>query len=75
MTDPELTVHKIAYYQPVELLGLDEQGRQLYRCPSRGCGETAYFDEEGKGHCPAHEAASEYLSRVMADLEARGDLA
>lgn len=56
MTEPEITVNKLSYHIPVQLLGLDEQGRQLYRCPSAGCGETAYFDEDGRGHCPTDEA-------------------
>ena len=52
MTEPEITVKKLSWPVSIQLLGTDEQGRQLYRCPSRGCGETAYFDEDGKGHCP-----------------------
>jgi len=66
---PELTVHKLAHYVPVQLLGLDEQGRQQYVCPSAGCGETAYFDAEG--HCPTDEALQAFLTKAMDDLAPR----
>lgn len=70
MSEPELTVHKLAHYVEVQLLGLDEQGRQLYRCPSAGCGETAYFDQDGQGHCPTEEAFMAYLTEAFGKLEA-----
>lgn len=72
MTDkdqPEFTVRKFVHYMPVNLLGLDEQGRQQYVCPSRGCGETAYFDADGVGHCPVDEAIHAFLVKAMASLE------
>lgn len=66
MTDPEITVTRRTYYQSVQLLGRDDQGRQLYRCPSAGCGdENAYFDEEGRGHCPSDEGMSERLAEIL----------
>lgn len=67
-TEAELTVRKLAYYQPINLLGLDEQGRQLYICPTAGCGETAYFDEDGKGHCPTGDAIQDYLAKAYEDM-------
>jgi hypothetical protein len=63
---PELTVHKLAHYVQVSLLGLDEQGRQQYVCPSLGCGETAYFDADGLGHCPTDEALLAFLTQSIA---------
>jgi hypothetical protein len=67
MSEPEITVKKMTHYQSVQLLGLDEQGRQLYVCPSAGCGDTAYFDEEGRGHCPSDEAMSSALRTLLSD--------
>lgn len=61
MTEPELTVDKLVHY--------DEQGRQLYRCPSAGCGDTAYFDDDGKGHCPTDEAMRAFMRQAMADVQ------
>lgn len=69
MTEPEITVRKLAYYQPIQLLDLDEQGRQTYRCPNRGCGETAYFDENGLGHCPVGDAEQEFLAKALEEYE------
>lgn len=71
MTDnnPEPTVHKIGHYTSVNLLGFDEQGRQQYICPSAGCGETAYFDADGRGHCPTDEAIQAFLTKALMDLE------
>lgn len=66
MTEPEITVKKLRYWQPVNLLGLDEQGRQIYVCPSAGCGDTAYFDEDGRGHCPSCEPMLDALMAAMA---------
>ena len=71
MTDndlPALTVHKLAHYVQVNLLGLDDQGRQQYVCPSQGCGETAYFDAEGLGHCPTDEAMQAFLTQSIARM-------
>lgn len=55
MSTPEITVRKLSYHLSVTLLGRDEQGRQLYRCPGWGCGDTAHFDEDGRGHCASCE--------------------
>lgn len=69
MTDqPKITVYKLGHITEVQLLGLDEQGRQLYRCPSAGCGDTAYFDEDGKGHCPTDEAFMAFLRAAVEPL-------
>ncbi len=70
---PEITVKKLSYWQPIDLLGTDEQGRQLYRCPSAGCGETAYFDENGVGHCPVGDAQNAYLAEVYEKLRAASE--
>ena len=69
MTDdylPEMTVRKLAHYVQVNLLGLDDQGRQQYVCPSLGCGEAAYFDADGLGHCPTDEALQAFLIQSIA---------
>lgn len=65
---PEITVKKFSYYQPIDLLGTDEQGRQLYRCPTPGCGETAYFDADGLGHCPVGDAEKAFLAAAYEKL-------
>jgi len=65
---PALTVHKLAHYVQVNLLGLDDQGRQQYVCRSQGCGETAYFDAEGLGHCPTDEAMQAFLTQSIARM-------
>lgn len=66
--DPPITVRKIAYQVPVEVLGTDEQGRTLVRCPSRGCGEPAYIAEDGHVVCTVGEAYSAFLSDAMDKL-------
>lgn len=74
--ETEITVRKLRWPVPIDLLGLDEQGRQTYRCPSRGCGETAYFDEDGRGHCPVGDAEDAFwasaLETLMVALEPSG---
>lgn len=72
MAEPESTVKKLAHYQPVNLLGLDDQGRQQYVCPSPGCGDTAYFDEDGKGHCPTGDAIDARLVDLLGLLDPEG---
>lgn len=68
MSDKPITVKKLRYWQPINLLGKDEQGRQLYQCPTPGCGETAYFGEDGKGHCPMGDAEEAYLRQAYESL-------
>ena len=68
MSEPEITVRKLSYPVEIQLLGVDEQGRQLYRCPTRGCGETGYIDEEGLGHCPVGDAEKAFLQRAYESL-------
>lgn len=68
---PKITVKKSSYAVPVVVLGLDEHGRQTYRCPSAGCGETAYLDEDGRGHCPTDDALNDFLRQALARLSAQ----
>lgn len=69
MADEEITVKKIGYYMPVNVLGADEHGRTLVQCPSRGCGDTAYVAEDGRIVCPTDEAITACLSDAVAALE------
>lgn len=70
MSEPEITAKMFRSWIPVDLLGRDEQGRQLYRCPFAGCGETGYFDEDGVGRCPVHEAIAAGLNEAYETLKA-----
>lgn len=72
-SEGRIEVRKLSHSVPVVLLGRDEQGRQLYRCPSAGCGETAYFDEDGRGHCPTHDAITDFLGAALDRLLATQD--
>jgi hypothetical protein len=64
-------VHKMAYAVPVTVLGHDNQGRTLVRCPSRGCGETATVLDDGCVSCPVGEAEDSFLAEEGARLIAQ----
>lgn len=68
MTEPEIHVKKLRGIGLVNVLGTDEQGRTLVQCPSRGCGDTAYIDADGRVVCPTGEAVSAYLASVLAEF-------
>lgn len=65
----EITVRKLTYHIPVTLLGLDELGRQQYRCPNPGCGDTAYIDADGRGMCPTDQAMRAFLDQGWSALQ------
>lgn len=73
VTEPELTVKKLAHHVPIVIVGRDEAGHVLYQCPARGCGDTGWIDDEGVGHCPScenlHSALDAALEAAMVHLE------
>jgi hypothetical protein len=68
MTDEQLP-QMVAYGIPVQLAGKDERGRQLYVCPADGCHEIGYIDDDGRGHCPCHEAQLAALAVLRDEYE------
>ena len=65
-------VHKMAHYVPVTILGKDEQGRTLVRCPELGCGETATVMEDNSIVCPIGQAEAEFIRQGVDKLLAEG---
>lgn len=60
-----MKIKKYGYVMPVTVIGIDDQGRTLVVCPSRGCGDTAYIAEDGRLVCPSGDAITEYLRGVV----------
>jgi len=58
-----MEVHKLTAIVPTSVLGTDEQGRTLVRCPE--CGETATVQDDGRITCSLHEAISEQLHEQL----------
>lgn len=57
-----ITVDCAVYTAHVVKVGTDKNGRDLWRCPT--CGdETAWFDSDGRFHCPTHEGLVTVLTQ------------
>lgn len=62
-------IKKYGHIMQVNVIGTDDQGRTLVVCPSPGCGDTAYIDDDGRLVCPTGEAINEYLRPYLAILD------
>jgi len=57
----------VSYFTPVSVLGTDDDGRTLVRCPE--CGEDATVQDDGRIACPLGDAVNAKLRAVFeADL-------
>lgn len=66
-----MEIRKYGHVITVTVIGVDDQGRTLVRCPARGCGESAYIDDDGRVICPTAESIAEFLSHAITIMEAR----
>lgn len=62
----ELEVWKSTAIVPVSILGQDDEGRTLVRCPE--CGDTATVMEDGEIRCPFGETIQAALSTALEGL-------
>jgi hypothetical protein len=67
VSDEQITVWKSVAVVPVVVLGQDEQGRQLVRCPALGCGETATVEADGSIVCPVGKAEQDFLQQQVGE--------
>ncbi len=58
-----MEVNKLTAIIPTSVLGTDEEGRTLVRCPT--CGDTATVQADGRIICPLDEAISGWLRDQM----------
>jgi hypothetical protein len=65
--EPEITVRRVSYWQPVSVIGTDDQGRTLIVCPH--CSDDAYIAEDGRVVCPLGEATNRLLEAGLRYLE------
>lgn len=68
----DLLVREIAYYQPMSIVGTDDQGRTVVVCPS--CHDEAYLAEDGRVVCAFGEAQEAFLRDALSAYAEPTDL-
>jgi hypothetical protein len=61
-----MDIKKMTYVVPTSVLGYDDQGRMLVRCPE--CGDDATILDDGRIACPLGDAISDWLKQEARPL-------